>query len=74
MNAHLLEQAQNLPLEEQLELVEALWDSIAQRSAIPLTQKKKEELDRRLADLEANPEDVIPWSEVKASAMARIGR
>lgn len=74
MNAHLLEQAQGLPLEEQLELVEALWDSIAQRSVIPLTQKQKEELDRRLADLEANPEDVVPWSEVKASAMARIGR
>lgn len=73
MNTHLLEQAQKLPLEEQLELVEALWDGIAQYGVTSLTQKRKDELDCRLADLEANPDDVVPWSEVKASAMSRVG-
>ncbi len=43
MNTHLLEQAQKLPVEEQLELVGALWDSIAEHGAIPLSQKQKEE-------------------------------
>lgn len=74
MNTELLEQAQKLPLNEQLELVEALWDQIARYNPIPLTRKQEEELDRRLKDLEADPEDVIGWDEVKASALARIGR
>jgi len=75
MNTHLLDQARQLSVEEQLELVEALWDEIAKRNAIPPpTDAQEAELDRRLADHEANPDDVVPWSEVKASALARIGR
>lgn len=33
-----------------------------------------EELDRRVADDDQFPSDVIPWSEVKASVRARLGR
>jgi len=35
MNASLFDQVRKLPLEEQLELVEALWDSIGDRNAAP---------------------------------------
>lgn len=71
----LLEQARQLSLEEQLELVEALWDDIAKSNGVPPpTEAQRAELDRRLADHEANPDDVVSWSEVKASAHARIGR
>ncbi len=75
MNTHLLDQARRLSVEEQLELVETLWDDIAKRNAVPPpTDAQKAELDRRLADHETNPDDVAPWSEVRASARARIGR
>jgi putative addiction module component (TIGR02574 family) len=75
MNTHLLEQATQLSVQDQIELVEALWDDIAKRNAVPPpSDAQNAELDRRLADLEANPDDVISWSEVKASALARIGR
>lgn len=75
MNTHLLEQARQLSVDEQLELVEALWDDIAERNEIPPpTDAQKEELDRRLADHVAHPDDVLSWSEAKASAVARIGR
>ena len=75
MNRHLLNQARQLSLEEQLELVETLWDDIAKRNAIPPpTDAQKAELERRLADHESHPDDVVPWTEVKASALARIGR
>ncbi|MDN5872034.1 MAG: addiction module protein [Nitrococcus sp.] len=75
MNTHLLEQARQLSVEEQLELVQALWDNIAKRNAIPLpSDTQKTELDRRLADHEANPNDVVAWDEVKESALARIRR
>jgi putative addiction module component (TIGR02574 family) len=75
MNTHLFGQVQQLPLEEQLELVEALWTSIVERDAVPpLTEAQREELDRRLADHESNPDDVVSWDDVKASALAHIRR
>jgi len=75
MNTQLLDQARQLSLDEQLELIEALWDGIADRSAAPpLTDTQRAELDRRIVDHEANPDDVIPWNEVKAEALARIRR
>ena len=75
MNTHLLEQARQLSVQDQLELVEALWDGIAKRNAVPPpTDAQTEELDRRLRDHAANPDDVVSWSEVRASALARLGR
>ena len=73
MNTRLLDEARQLNVEDQLELVEALWDEIAKRNAAPLpTAAQKTELDRRLADHEAHPDDVVSWDEVKASARDHI--
>ncbi len=73
MNPHLLQQARELDVDEQIELVEAIWDGIVSRGAVPqLTQAQKTELDRRLASLLANPDDVVPWTEVKDAALAKI--
>ena len=50
-----------LSVEERLTLVEDLWDSIAEESAATsLTDAQRAELDRRLADYAANPNDVVP--------------
>ena len=73
MNTQLLQQARVLDIDEQIELVEAIWDGIVSRGAAPsLTEAQKTELGRRLADHLANPNDVVPWSEVKAAALAKI--
>jgi putative addiction module component (TIGR02574 family) len=75
MNTSLFDQVRQLSVEEQLEFVEALWDSIGDRNAVPgPTDAQKAELDRRLADHAANPEDLVPWDEVKKLALTRIGR
>jgi putative addiction module component (TIGR02574 family) len=75
VNTSLFEQVRELSVEEQLELVEALWDSLVDRNAVPgPTNAQKEELDRRLVDHADNPEDAVPWGEVKDSALTRIGR
>ena len=64
-----------LSVEERLALVEDLWDSIAEESAATsLTDAQRAELDRRLADHEANPNDVVPWEDVKASIATRLKR
>ena len=59
-----------LSVAERLILVEELWDSIA--ASTPITDAQRAELDRRLADHEANPEDVVSWEEVHSSITARL--
>jgi putative addiction module component (TIGR02574 family) len=64
-----------LGVEERLALVEEIWDSIAADSAaVPLTEAQRSELDRRIAKHEANPDDVVPWEDVKASTVERLKR
>ena len=73
MNTQLLQQARVLDIDEQIELVEAIWDGIVSRGAAPsLTEAQKMELDRRLADYLANSNDVVSWNDVKAAALAKI--
>ena len=68
-----LDDVLRLPLAERLRLVEAIWDSIAAEPAgAPLTDAQRAELDRRLAEHEANPDDVVSWEEIKASITARL--
>ena len=58
----------NLPVEEKLELVEALWDRIDEDLlGNKISQKNIEvELDRRIDEITKHPERVISWEEVKA--------
>lgn len=52
-----------LSREERLELLEQLWDSLSPE-AIPMTEAQKEELDRRLDELDREGPIGIPWNEV----------
>ncbi len=55
-----------LPVTERIRLVELIWDSIAAvPEAVPVSEELKVELDRRLAEFEANPEAGLPWEEVR---------
>ncbi len=49
--------------EQRLRLLEELWDSLAD-SDVPLTDRQREELDRRLDELEREGPRGIPWDEV----------
>jgi putative addiction module component (TIGR02574 family) len=64
-----------LNVDERLALVEEIWATIcADAKAFPLTDEQRAELDRRVADDDSFPEDVVPWDEVKASARSRLAR
>ena len=54
---------ERLTPEERLQLIERLWDSLSGSGEIPVTAAQREELDRRLDDLEGDREG-IPWDEV----------
>ncbi len=56
-----------LSIEDRLTLVQEIWDSIAASSEQPpLTEDQKRLLDRRLAELDANPDNVLTWEQIKA--------
>ena len=62
-----------LSREERLVLVQELWDSIAAEPGPSLlTDAQRKELLRRADEDDANPDEGIPWEEVKAKARARF--
>jgi putative addiction module component (TIGR02574 family) len=62
-----------LSTEQRLALVEELWDSIAaDGETIPITEPQRAELDRRLAELDLEPDAGTPWDEVRAALAARL--
>jgi len=62
-----------LSVAERLELVQAIWDSIAaEAERAPLSDAQREEIDRRLAAHRANPSAAVPWEQVEAAALARL--
>ena len=50
---------------EKAELLDAVWESL-EAEAASMTDEQRAELDRRIANHEQNPSDVIPWEQVKA--------
>ncbi len=56
-----------LPISERLQLVDDIWESIAQApEGITLTDGQRDELERRLAAYHQAPEEGSSWEEVKA--------
>lgn len=64
-----------LSTEDRISLAQAIWDSIPTRPNPPLlTEAQRTELARRVAEHEANPDDVVPWEQIEAEALARWQR
>ena len=56
----------NLSVAERIQLVEDIWDSIAEvPEAVRLTEEQKTELDRRLDAYHRNPDEGSPWGMVR---------
>jgi putative addiction module component (TIGR02574 family) len=68
----------DLPIDERLQLVEDIWDSIAQEAnlrpdRLPLSDAQQTELQRRAADADAHPDDAVPWETVRDELLGRGG-
>lgn len=58
---------------ERIALAQAILDSIAaDQPRDPLSDLKRQELRRRVADHAASPDDVVSWDQVEAEAIARF--
>jgi putative addiction module component (TIGR02574 family) len=67
----------SLSVDERLELVGDIWDSIADEAntnpdLLPLSDAERAELDRRVAALDANPATGIPMDDVLEGIRARL--
>ncbi len=61
-----------LTRDQRIALVQEIWATIAAEPYQPLlTDAQRQELERRVAEDDANPDDVIPWEQVKAQALSR---
>jgi putative addiction module component (TIGR02574 family) len=60
---------------EKLQLVEDLWDDLAANpDDVPVHDWQVQELERRKANLLANPATGLAWDEVKQRIRGRHGR
>jgi putative addiction module component (TIGR02574 family) len=64
-----------LSVADRIDLVTDIWQSIASELPTPqLSELQKAELEQRLADHSATPDDVISWEQIKAEALIRTQR
>jgi putative addiction module component (TIGR02574 family) len=64
-----------LSRDDRLLLAHEILESVVDEApGSTLTPAKREELRRRAAELDANPDDVVPWEQVKADLAARFGK
>ncbi|HYV38653.1 MAG TPA: addiction module protein [Gemmataceae bacterium] len=47
--------------DDRLRLIGDIWDSLSRDEQLDIPEGHKEELDRRLAEADANPPAGIPW-------------
>lgn len=59
----------DLPISERIQLVEDIWDSIAEETVgqLSLTPEQRVELHQRFAAHQADPASGVPWERVRAA-------
>ncbi|MBD3674594.1 MAG: addiction module protein [Planctomycetaceae bacterium] len=63
----------NLSLNERIDLVEQIWESVAdEENHFELTDAQKQELERRIADHHQNPQSGRSWEEVKQELLQSV--
>ncbi|MHB1171799.1 MAG: addiction module protein [Lacisediminihabitans sp.] len=70
-NQTLLDEARRLSPADRLELIDALWRSLAPED-VPVTSDERRLVGERLWDLEEHPDAERPWEAVRADMYARL--
>jgi putative addiction module component (TIGR02574 family) len=55
---------------QRLDLIESLWESLDDKD-VPVTEAQRAELDRRIAVLDQDREQSIPWDQLRAELRQR---
>ncbi len=68
-----LSAAQQLPDEDRLRLIGALWESVPPDRNAPFSDEWACEIERRVAEFDAGAAHTTPWLEMRDKALARVG-
>jgi putative addiction module component (TIGR02574 family) len=66
----IIDQLRALPPAERRVAVGKIWDEFADRD-LGLTETQAAELDRRLSEHSARPDDVVSWKTIKAATQVK---
>jgi putative addiction module component (TIGR02574 family) len=68
-----LNEVESWPIEDRIRLVQDISDRLLdQGDSSELTEELKAELDRRIEEMDRDPEAGVPWEVVKARALERF--
>jgi putative addiction module component (TIGR02574 family) len=68
-----LADATRLPIADRVQLMDAIWDTLPEDALPPLSDEWLAEIQRRSAEYDAGNANTVPWAQVKAEALRRIG-
>ncbi len=64
-----------LTVDERLDLMHEIWESVSDEARHgQLNAAQRRELETRLAENRASPDDVVPWEQIKTEALNRFER
>lgn len=70
----ILADAAQLPAEQRLDLIEALWETLPESDRPPLSDEWRAEITRRSAEYDAGKASTIAWEDIKRDARSRLDR
>lgn len=63
-----------MPVADRLQLIDAIWDTLPADSLPPLSDEWIAEIQKRSAEYDSGSMATVPWEQIKAEAMDRLGR
>lgn len=66
-----ISQITQLPVSDQLRIINTIWDSMPSNAATELSESQRRELDRRMEEYRQNPETAMTESELREKLKAR---
>lgn len=69
----LLSNASQLPVDQRIELIEALWNTVPNDVVPLLSDEWQSEIQRRSAEYDTGSVQPIPWEQIRADALRRAG-
>ncbi len=69
----LLADAERLPVPDRIQLFDAIWSTLPVDALPPLSDEWVVEIQRRSAEYDSGAVQIIPWEQVKAAALRRLG-
>jgi putative addiction module component (TIGR02574 family) len=78
MNKAILDELMQLSPSERLDIAGRLWESVDPNDPnivddiAPLSEEQMQEVRRRVAEHERDPNSAIPWDEIRARLWARV--